>query len=167
MLNVPSMNSPHLFHGESDVEGPSCKVSKGCRFKEKLGDSNIEHRVTAFWQHKRNWWEGGVSEVVQRVEYALWENRETDQCIRSTLGCTALRRWICSCQNQENTRNSVGIKIRRAFWLLDQWLWFRSSDDFLSIRGRTCLSPLGCNLLSEGRCILIGHTALHSSWGAM
>lgn len=90
VLIVPSINSPHLFHGESDVEGPSYKVSKGCRFKEKLGDSNIEHRVTAFWQCKRNWQEGGVSEVVQWVEYTLWENREKDQCISSRLGYSAL-----------------------------------------------------------------------------
>lgn len=154
VLMVLSMNSPYLFHGESDIEGPSCKVSKGCRLEEKLGDSNIEHRVVVFWQRKRNWWEGGVAEVVQGVEYALWENREN-----STEKVDLL------IQNQTNTRNSVGVKTQQG--LLIPWpvtmvwqLWW------VLERMWTCLSTLGCNLLSEGRCILPGHTALHSSWGA-
>lgn len=67
---------PHLFCGESDIESPSCKISKGCRFKEILGDSYVEHRVTAFWEHKWHWGEGGISEVFQWVECALWEDRE-------------------------------------------------------------------------------------------
>ena len=48
-------------------------MGKGCRFKEILGDSNVEHRVTAFWELKRLCREGGVGDVVQWVEYALWE----------------------------------------------------------------------------------------------
>lgn len=73
------IKSPHLFRGESDIESPGCKISKGCRFKEIFGDSNVEHRVTAFWEHEGHWGERGVGEVFQWVEYALWEDRERDQ----------------------------------------------------------------------------------------
>lgn len=53
-------------------------MSEGCRFKEIFGDSNVEHRVAAFRELKRHWGEGGVGEVFQWVEHALWEKRERE-----------------------------------------------------------------------------------------
>lgn len=50
-------------------------MGKRCRVKEILGDSNVEHVVAACWELKRHRREGGVSEVVQWVEHALWGER--------------------------------------------------------------------------------------------
>lgn len=48
-------------------------MSKGCRFKEILGDANVKHGVPALWKLEGGWQEGRVNEAFNRVEGTLWE----------------------------------------------------------------------------------------------
>lgn len=86
-------------------------MGEGCRFKEIFGDSDVEHRVAAFWEHKRHWGEGGVGEVFQWIEDTLWEKTERET---SGLGegsnMQDTRRWTLSGQNKKNGGNSLGKK---------------------------------------------------------
>lgn len=74
---LSTINIPHLFCGESEVESPSCKISIGRRLKEIFEIPDVEHRVTASSGAQKELMGRGDIEEFSTVENALWGNRKT------------------------------------------------------------------------------------------